>query len=144
MTTDRLQHTFLDSFPDQLAPGTVYVSIRYATVAHLCCCGCGSQTVTPLGPTEWKLTFDGESISLYPSIGNWSFPCRSHYWIRNNTVQWAPRWSDRKISANRNADRRDADAPQSPMADIGQARAKQSIAMRLKRAVRRLGRSLDD
>lgn len=101
MTIARLAHTFVDRFPDQLEPGTVYVSIPYATVAHLCCCGCGNEAVTPLGRAEWKLTFDGESISLHPSIGNWSFPCRSHYWIRNNTVHWARRWSDKQIAANR-------------------------------------------
>ena len=40
--------------------------------------------VTPLKPTDWKLTFDGKTITLYPSIRNWNFACRSHYWIRNN------------------------------------------------------------
>jgi len=44
----------------------------------------------PLGPTDWKLTFDGESVSLYPSVGNWNFPCQSHYWIQENKVRWAP------------------------------------------------------
>ena len=41
-----------------------------------------------------------------PSIGNWSFPCRSHYWIRNNTVQWAEEWSQEWIDAGRSYDRR--------------------------------------
>lgn len=102
MNTSPLKHTFVNSFPDQLEPDTVYVSIHYASVAHLCCCGCGNEAITPLGPAQWKLTFDGESISLHPSVGNWSFPCRSHYWIRNNTVHWARRWSDREIAASRN------------------------------------------
>ena len=30
-----------------------------------------------------------DTVSLHPSIGNWSFPCRSHYWIRGNRVVWA-------------------------------------------------------
>ncbi|MEU3550841.1 DUF6527 family protein [Streptomyces longwoodensis] len=68
---------------------------------HLCCCGCGSKIVTPLSPTDWSLTFDGASISLSPSIGNWSYPCRSHYWIRSNTAQWAERWTPSQIQAAR-------------------------------------------
>jgi hypothetical protein len=39
---------------------------------------------SPLSPTDWKLTFDGVSVSLHPSDGNWSFPCRSHYRIEYN------------------------------------------------------------
>jgi len=142
VTTGLLQHTFVDSFPDRLEPGTVYVCIPYATVTHLCCCGCGNEAVTPLGPTEWKLTFDGESVSLYPSIGNWSFPCRSHYWIRNNTVEWAPRWSDRKITANRRAGNMGAGTPRPPVVEVGEDQAGESMAMRLKSALRRLTRSL--
>ncbi|MET8893193.1 DUF6527 family protein [Streptomyces albogriseolus] len=70
-------------------------------MVHLCCCGCGNKVVTPLSPTNWSLTFDGDSISLSPSIGNWSYPCRSHYWIRANTAQWAERWTPRQIEAAR-------------------------------------------
>jgi uncharacterized protein DUF6527 len=44
------------------------------------------------------------SISLFPSIGNWSFPCRSHYWIDGGRVIWADEWSDDMI-ANRARDR---------------------------------------
>ena len=61
------------SFPDELEQGTIYVSIRFATASHLCCCGCGNKVVTPIRPTDWKLIFDGKTISLDPSIGNWSF-----------------------------------------------------------------------
>ena len=43
-----------------------------ATSAHSCCCGCGEEVVAPLTPTDWKMTFDGETTSLRPSIGNWT------------------------------------------------------------------------
>ncbi len=95
---------FVDSVPAQLKDDTVYVSIRYATVVHRCLCGCGNEVVTPLSPTDWALTFDGESISLDPSIGSWSLPCQSHYWIKRNRVKWAPRWSKERIRAGRAAD----------------------------------------
>ncbi|WP_308314386.1 DUF6527 family protein [Streptomyces sp. GbtcB7] len=99
--TRQVTHTFVDCIPEQLDQGVVYISIRYALVTHLCCCGCECEVVTPLAPREWKLTFDGATVSLHPSIGNWSFPCKSHYWIRNNTVAWARQWTDEEISASR-------------------------------------------
>jgi Family of unknown function (DUF6527) len=100
-----LTHQFVEFVPDQLDEGKLYISLEYATVAHKCCCGCGKEVVTPLSPTDWKLIFDGQSVTLDPSIGNWSFPCQSHYWIRNNAVQWAPRWSKEWIEAGRAGDR---------------------------------------
>ena len=104
-----LKHEFVEFIPEELQEGTLYVSIRFATVSHLCPCGCKSKVVTPLRPTDWKLIFDGKTISLHPSIGNWSFPCRSHYWIRKNRVRWAEEWSQARIDAGRAYDRRAKD-----------------------------------
>lgn len=83
------KHQFLNLLPPSLEPHTLYVSMEYGTVVHLCACGCGSKVVTPLSPKDWKLIFDGNSLTLSPSIGNWQFPCRSHYWIRDSKVKWA-------------------------------------------------------
>lgn len=96
-----LRHEFVESIPDVVQPGTVYVSIVYATAVHKCCCGCGQEVVTPLSPTDWKLVFDGETVSLDPSIGNWSFPCQSHYWITRDRVRWAEKWSKEEIAVGR-------------------------------------------
>jgi hypothetical protein len=101
----KLKHEFVEFVPDQLSDGVLYVSIPYATVSHKCPCGCGNEVVTPLGPTDWSLIFNGESISLDPSVGNWSFDCKSHYWIRKNRIVWAKKWSDGKIEMNRSYDR---------------------------------------
>jgi hypothetical protein len=90
---------------DELKDGALYVSMSFATVAHKCCCGCGKEVVTPLSPTDWKLIFDGKSITLDPSVGNWSFPCKSHYWIRGGKVRWAAEWSQDEIDAGRAKDR---------------------------------------
>ena len=68
----------------------LYVSIAYATAIHKCACGCGQQAVTPLSPEEWSLTYNGEAISLKPSVGNWGMECKSHYWIQDNRVIWVP------------------------------------------------------
>lgn len=96
---------FVKAIPDKLDEKTLYVSMDYATAAHKCCCGCGKEVITPFSPTDWKLKFDGVSVSLTPSIGNWSFPCRSHYWIERNRVKWAEQWSDEQIAAGRGRDR---------------------------------------
>lgn len=97
----KLLHKFVKNIPEKIEDGTIYISIDYATAIHKCCCGCGKEVVTPLSPTDWRLTFDGKTITLYPSIGNWSFPCQSHYWITNNEVKWAPKWSKEEIEYNR-------------------------------------------
>lgn len=102
----QIRHEFVECIPRSLQEGVVYVSIPYATAVHLCCCGCGSEVVTPLTPTDWALTFDGESISLSSSIGNWGFLCRSHYWIRRNRVRWARQMTTAKIVEGREFDRR--------------------------------------
>ncbi len=96
-----LRHEFVEYIPKELDDRTLYVSMAFATVVHKCCCGCGQEVVTPLSPTDWKLIYDGQSISLEPSIGNWSFECQSHYWIRHSKVIWAPRWSQDRINAGR-------------------------------------------
>ena len=101
-----IKHEFVDSIPAELVEGTLYISIRYATAVHRCCCGCGEEVVTPLTPTDWSLTYDGDTVSLDPSIGNWSLACRSHYWIGRNQIRWAQPWSEARIAAGRDRDRR--------------------------------------
>lgn len=102
---ESLRHEFVEFIPDQLEDGVFYVSMTYATTAHTCACGCGNEVFAPLSPTDWKLIFDGETVSLNPSIGNWSFPCQSHYWVDEGRIRWAPRWSREKIDRGRELDR---------------------------------------
>ena len=71
--------------------GIIYISLRFRTAIHLCACGCGNETVTPINENEWNLIDDENGITLSPSIGNFSFECKSHYWIRNSKVVWAIR-----------------------------------------------------
>lgn len=100
-----IAHEFVEFVPQQLAPDTLYVSIEYATAVHSCLCGCGNRVVTPLTPTDWQLIYDGETVSLTRSVGNWSFPCQSHYWIERDRAHWHGAWSKEKIEANRAKDR---------------------------------------
>lgn len=104
----RLSHQFAEHIPEVLEHGTLYVSMEHSVAIHRCCCGCGNEVVTPLSPTDWSLTYNGATISLHPSIGNWSFDCQSHYWIRHNTVEWDRQWSRSEIAANRRRQRLEA------------------------------------
>ena len=95
---------FVREVPEKLEDGVLYVSIPYCTALHRCPCGCGAEVITPIAPTDWKLIFDGDSISLSPSIGNWSFPCKSHYWIRRSRIVWAEELSPEEIASIRRRD----------------------------------------
>lgn len=92
-----LEPRFVKGVPRELEPGVLYVSMEYATVVHSCCCGCGLEVVTQLSPTHWELNFNGEAISLWPSVGNWNLPCQSHYVIRRNKVLEGEPWSPAQI-----------------------------------------------
>ena len=105
-----IRHEFVEFIPSNKVDGVVYVSIKYATAVHNCCCGCGNKVVTPLSPTDWRLIFDGETISLYPSIGNWNFDCQSHYWIKNDKVEWAPKWTHEQIEHGRKIEKEEKQA----------------------------------
>lgn len=90
-----LTHNFVELIPDVVPDGIIFVSVKYKTAVHICACGCGERVVTPLAPDMWRLSFDGKTISLSPSIGNWGFNCKSHYFITNNRVIDLPRWLDK-------------------------------------------------
>lgn len=101
-----LQHKFVEFIPETLEDGFLYISLEYCTAIHKCVCGCGNEVVTPISPTDWQLSFNGETISLSPSIGNWSFKCQSHYWIVNNGVKFSRGWSKSEIESGRKSDQK--------------------------------------
>jgi len=90
--------------PKSPEPGILYVSEEFEAAVHLCACGCGLKVSTPLGPTEWSFFDSLEGPSLDPSIGNWEFPCRSHYWIQGGKVIWSGDWSPTLVEAGRRAE----------------------------------------
>jgi hypothetical protein len=100
----RLNPVFVETMPDTLEEGVLYASMQYAMTIHRCACGCGHEVVAPLAPTSWIMTFDSVNVSLDPSIGNWSFPCRSHYWVRRGRIQWAGVMSQEDINEGRRLD----------------------------------------
>lgn len=105
MSRTTYAHKFVKAFPERLEDGVLYVSVEFATAAHRCFCGCGSEVYTRLSPTDWSMKFDGQTVSINPSIGNWSFPCQSHYILAKGQVRLADKWSRDRINLGRAIDR---------------------------------------
>ena len=86
-----LKPLFVEAIPQlpEMDKDTLYVSMRFATLSHLCPCGCGRLVDVTLSPTTRSLAYDGEHLTLSPSIGV-KFPCRSHYSIVRNAIVWYP------------------------------------------------------
>ncbi len=97
MATVTFRPAFTEYIPPDLEPGVLYISLTYATAVHLCACGCARKVVTPLSPADWQVTFDG-TVSIRPSVGNWQYPCQSHYFIRSNQVVWAKRFTQDQVT----------------------------------------------
>jgi hypothetical protein len=92
MRINALKPVFTEYIPADPEPGHLYLSMHFQTAVHLCACGCESKVVTPFGPNDWVLTFDG-TVSLRPSVGNGQHDCRSHYYIRCDRIAWLPQIS---------------------------------------------------
>jgi len=99
-----IQHKFVKFIPEVIEEGILYISIEYCTAIHKCVCGCGNEVVTPLSPADWEITFNGKTVSLDPSIGNWSFECQSHYFITRSKIRFARRWKEWEIKEGRKED----------------------------------------
>jgi hypothetical protein len=100
----QIRPVLVTTVPAQPEPGVLYVSVEYATTLHLCACGCGHEVILGISPHDWTLTWDGKTVSLDHSVGNWSFPCQSHYFIRRNRIVRAGPWTDEQIARGRARD----------------------------------------
>lgn len=97
----RMQLESVHYMPKALKPGILYVSEKFRTAAHLCACGCGSKIRTPLGPTEWAVKGSPAGPSLWPSVGNWQKPCKSHYIIDRGSIVWCGQWTPDQVAEGR-------------------------------------------
>jgi len=79
---------FVNQIPKELKDGVLYVAPHYEVVVHLCMCGCGEKVITPLNEYGWRWTFNDGNVSLNPSVGNFQYNCKSHYFLKNGKVQW--------------------------------------------------------
>lgn len=141
MKASAIRPEFVEFIPKLLEPGVLYVSEKYRTASHLCACGCGEKVVTPLSPADWHLSMDGGKVSLHPSIGNWNYACKSHYWIRRNAISWAGGMSKgqiERVQARDFADRASQVAQINRERDEQRAAASGGFFGRVQRALRRL------
>ena len=76
--------------PERMEHGTLYIKPDSRLLWHLCACGCGKTVAVDLNPAGWRLLFDGVYVTLTPSIGCAHQPCGSHYFIRDNEIEWCP------------------------------------------------------
>jgi hypothetical protein len=106
MRQTHFSHKIVEFIPERLEEGILYVSHRYKTAVHKCACGCDEEVVTPLSPADWSIQIENGTATLDPSVGNWSFACRSHYFICEGTVVWAGQMSSRQIERGRALDRK--------------------------------------
>jgi Family of unknown function (DUF6527) len=76
---------YVEFIPNELEDNKIYISEKYKVSVHGCLCGCGNITALPLSSNGWNLIKEKDNkISFTPSIGNYNFPCKSHYIITNN------------------------------------------------------------
>lgn len=111
MKIPSLRPEYVKHIPEALELGVLYVSEEFETAGHLCCCGCGEEIFTPLNAAKWRVMKNAQTgaVSLRPSIGNWKYPCQSHYWITNNSAIDAGPMSNKAIDAVIKRDQRDRD-----------------------------------
>lgn len=97
MRRTELTVKYVETMPETKEEGILYISKRFGLAIHLCACGCGEQVVTPINGSwngwdkshGWDFTeHEDGTVTLSPSIGNFEFPCKSHYFIRRNKIVW--------------------------------------------------------
>jgi hypothetical protein len=92
MKIDSLKSVELTIMPEhsEMKDGEIYISRVFSLAIHLCACGCGEETVTPIddGARGWTLSQGDNGVTLHPSIGNQNMPCKSHYWVQDGKIVW--------------------------------------------------------
>ena len=88
---------FMPHFED-FEEGKIYISKKHGTSCHICLCGtCALQVVLPFwqeGDSDfakehgWELIEEKGKISFTPSVGNYQYPCKSHYIITKNVANF--------------------------------------------------------
>lgn len=77
----------------KLEDGVLYVVDNSPYVEFNCPCGCGRVVDLPTkkhcdGYDGWGFEERNGKVTLSPSVYSTGFPCRSHYFIRNNRIDW--------------------------------------------------------
>lgn len=64
----------------------------YTWAKFICPCGCGREVALSLNSNikpNWTLKIDSKNkVTLSPSVYLTGFPCESHFFINNSTINW--------------------------------------------------------
>lgn len=88
MKITKIQIKNVGIIPNDLEEWVLYLSERYWLSKHKCFCWCGSDVVLTLDRWSHYIHFMDWTLTVSPSIGSFSIPCNSHYFIKNNTIEW--------------------------------------------------------
>lgn len=125
-----MQVHFLDAIPkaDAIQDGHLYISLKYNMTSHRCPSGCDQLVPLPLSPADWSLTYNGDTVSLSPSIGNGVLACHSHYFIQDSQVVWA---SDMSVAQSRQYQTADTELLRRQMDERAEKKQKQPLIKRV-------------
>jgi len=110
MKMNRISHfepKFVELMPQVLESGILYVSTTYLLMVHLCACGCKEKVVLPIHPKQWRFTYNGDDVTVHPSVGNIETDCNSHYWITSGDVEWSANISSTEAVRKRARDQQE-------------------------------------
>ena len=83
----RFVYEQVNAAPKAMKPGVVYHDTDFEFAEMLCPCGCGHR-ITLLVPEGHRISVDGITPSISPSIAVCDAPCGSHFFIQNGEVDW--------------------------------------------------------
>lgn len=77
----------------QLEDGVLYVEDGSPFVGYNCPCGCGKVVILPTQKHQpdfygWDFRESNGKVTLSPSVLSTGFDCKSHYFIRDNRIDW--------------------------------------------------------
>jgi len=73
---------------DDMKENTIYISLKFSVTGHRCLCGCGSLTILPINNDGWNMTDNDNKLTFTPSVGNFQYPCKSHYIITKGVANF--------------------------------------------------------
>lgn len=90
MRITEIKPEYVDNVPalSGMKEGVLYINKNDKWTLHLCPCGCGKPVMLPIGDYAWTLTERDKGVTMRPSVGNFDFPCKSHYYITVNKIEW--------------------------------------------------------
>ena len=71
--------------------GKIYISREHEVACFLCPCGCGEVNHISFIKglrNQWTFIEDKGKVTFRPSIGCFDSPCKSHFFITENHIDW--------------------------------------------------------